>query len=83
MCLLSRAFHSIFTKPFQTSADAVRMIQQQEINRALIVEKIGPDAQYKIVEEAVPVPKDDEVLIRLSYTGVWYGTHPEPSQYAR
>ncbi|KAJ9615414.1 hypothetical protein H2200_001489 [Cladophialophora chaetospira] len=46
------------------------MIEKQETNRALIVEQTGSDAQYKIFEVAIPVLEDNEVLVRLSCTGV-------------
>ena len=38
--------------------------------KAVIIEKPGPDARVSIQEISVPQPQPDEVLIRLSHTGV-------------
>lgn len=46
-----------------TSAD-------QQLQKALVILNAGRDAKIEIIDVPVPQTKDDEVLIRLSYSGV-------------
>lgn len=48
------------------------IFQIPQTQLAAVVSKPGPTAQFEIQEIPVPLPKNDEILVKIEYSGVCF-----------